>query len=52
MNSSDGVDEMDVASLAEAYDLECKAAQGRDGRGERQTMCGKATAPWPMPMVG
>ena len=34
MNSSDGVDEMDVASLAEAYDLECKAAQGRDGRGE------------------
>ncbi|MBK7006012.1 MAG: ATP-binding protein [Burkholderiales bacterium] len=34
MNSSDGVDEMDVASLAEACDLECKAAQGRDGRGE------------------
>jgi predicted HTH transcriptional regulator len=25
---------LDVASLAEAYDLECKAAQGRDGRGE------------------
>jgi ATP-dependent DNA helicase RecG len=34
MNSSDGVDEMDVASLAEACDLECKAAQGRNGRGE------------------
>ena len=34
MNSSDGVGDMDVASLAEAYDLECKAAQGRHGRGE------------------
>ena len=34
MNTSDAMEEMDAASLAEAYDLECKAAQGRDGRGE------------------
>ena len=34
MNSSDGMDVLDLASLAEACDLECKAAQGRDGRGE------------------
>lgn len=34
MNSSDGMDALDLASLAEACDLECKAAQGRDGRGE------------------
>jgi predicted HTH transcriptional regulator len=34
MNSSYDADELDVASLAEDYDLECKAAQGRDGRGE------------------
>ena len=25
---------LDLAGLAEACDLECKAAQGRDGRGE------------------
>jgi ATP-dependent DNA helicase RecG len=25
---------LDLTSLAESYDLECKAAQGRDGRGE------------------
>ena len=29
MNSSDGMDVLDLASLAEACDLECKAAQGR-----------------------
>ena len=27
-------DQVNLASLAEACDLECKAAQGRDGRGE------------------
>ncbi|MDZ4128993.1 MAG: putative DNA binding domain-containing protein, partial [Hydrogenophaga sp.] len=34
MNASFGMDALDLASLAEACDLECKAAQGRDGRGE------------------
>jgi len=34
MNASSGMDALDLASLAEACDLECKAAQGRDGRGE------------------
>ena len=31
---SDAWDELDLATLAESVDLECKAAQGRDGRGE------------------
>lgn len=31
---NDGWENMDLHSLAESYDLECKAAQGRDGRGE------------------
>jgi predicted HTH transcriptional regulator len=30
----DQIDISELAGLAEAYDLECKAAQGRDGRGE------------------
>lgn len=30
----DLIDISELAGLAEAYDLECKAAQGRDGRGE------------------
>lgn len=30
----DQLDISELAGLAEAYDLECKAAQGRDGRGE------------------
>lgn len=30
----DQIDSSELAGLAEAYDLECKAAQGRDGRGE------------------
>lgn len=31
---SEAWDELDLATLAESVDLECKAAQGRDGRGE------------------
>lgn len=31
---SDHFDNLDLTSLAESVDLECKAAQGRDGRGE------------------
>lgn len=31
---NDLLNQYDINSLAEAYDLECKAAQGRDGRGE------------------
>lgn len=31
---SDHLDNLDLTSLAESVDLECKAAQGRDGRGE------------------
>ncbi len=31
---SDLLDNLDLTSLAESVDLECKAAQGRDGRGE------------------
>jgi ATP-dependent DNA helicase RecG len=31
---NEGWKNMDVDSLAESYDLECKAAQGRDGQGE------------------
>ena len=27
-------DSLDLATLAESVELECKAAQGRDGRGE------------------
>lgn len=30
----DDFDEWDLAALAESYELECKAAQGRDGKGE------------------
>lgn len=28
------LERLDLATLSEACDLECKAAQGRDGRGE------------------
>lgn len=31
---TDACDAWDLATLAESHDLECKAAQGRDGRGE------------------
>jgi ATP-dependent DNA helicase RecG len=31
---SEAWDDLDLATLAESVDLECKAAQGRDGRGE------------------
>ena len=31
---SEKLNSLDLPGLAEAYDLECKAAQGRDGRGE------------------
>lgn len=31
---TDPHDELDLPTLAESHDLECKAAQGRDGRGE------------------
>jgi ATP-dependent DNA helicase RecG len=34
MSINDCGDNLDLANLTEAYDLECKAAQGRDGRGE------------------
>ena len=31
---SEQLNSLDLSGLAEAYDLECKAAQGRNGRGE------------------
>jgi hypothetical protein len=31
---SEPLSNLDLTVLAEDYDLECKAAQGRDGRGE------------------
>lgn len=31
---SEKLNSLDLSGLAEAYDLECKAAQGRDGRGD------------------
>lgn len=31
---SEQLDSLELSSLAETYDLECKAAQGRNERGE------------------
>ncbi|MFY7940689.1 MAG: helix-turn-helix domain-containing protein, partial [Burkholderiaceae bacterium] len=34
MNTIQRIDDLDISRLAEDHDLECKAAQGRDGHGE------------------
>lgn len=36
---SESWNSLDLAGLAEACDLECKAAQGRDGRGDAMSGC-------------